>query len=128
MTVDQWLIDREVVRGLARFGPWTDGDGEPILFDADNLDDGLDDYGAPSDAPLRAEVQTQSGVSGMRLPFVEPKGSHGFSVAEPDLSFDVHSFAIYQIANFFRTEGTEISDDLCLEVGNCDFFDDGGAP
>ena len=50
MTVDQWLIDTEVVRGLEQFGPWVGANGEPALFDPDDLDNGTDHFGAPSDA------------------------------------------------------------------------------
>ena len=49
MTIDQWLIDREVVRGLADVGPWTCADGNPCLFDVDDADQGLDLTDAPSD-------------------------------------------------------------------------------
>ena len=37
MTIDQWLIDRQVVRGTEEFGPYTCADGNPCLFDADDL-------------------------------------------------------------------------------------------
>ncbi|MCK6529218.1 hypothetical protein L6R50_17235 [Myxococcota bacterium] len=122
MTVDRWLIENEVVRGLEEWGPFTGPSGEPVLFDADDLDGGSDGYGAPSDAPLRATVQTDRGVSGMRLPYVSPAGSHGFNTPDPSLPFDIHTFSVFQAARFIQTGGQEISDDPCLEDGSCAFF------
>jgi hypothetical protein len=121
-TVDQWLIDRQVIRGLEEFGPWTGADGTPVLFDADDFDAGTDDYGAPSDAPLRETRQTSSGVSGLRLPYADPNGSHGFAFPDPALAFDINTFAISQIAWFVATDGQELLDDPCLADGSCDFM------
>ena len=122
MTEDAWLIDRQVTRGLEEHGPWTDDDGNPVLFDADDLDNGTDGLGAPSDAPLRATIETESGVSGLRLPYVSTTGSHGFSLPNPALPFDIHSFAINQIARYFQTDGQELNDDPCLATWDCDFM------
>jgi len=122
MSVNEWLIDTEVVRGLDEHGPWTNEDGVGILFDPDDLDNGTDDYNAPSDEPLRIVVETDAGVSGLRMPYVSPYGSHGFALPEPSLGFDIHSFAINQIARYLQTGGQEILDDPCLESGDCDFL------
>lgn len=119
MTVDQWLIDRQVVRGLEEFGPYVTVDGAPALFDADDLDNGTDDYGAPSDAPLRVVVETSSGLSGMRIPYVSPSGTHGFGAPDPNLAFDIHTFALQQAARYLSTLGQEIVDDPCLESTSC---------
>lgn len=121
-TVDQWLIDRQVIRGLEEFGPYTGADGTPVLFDADDFDEGTDDWGAPSDAPLRETRQTGAGVSGLRLPYADPQGSHGFTFPDPEAAFDINTFAISQIAWFLATDGREISDDPCLEDGSCPFL------
>ncbi len=120
MTVDEWLIDRQVVRGLEEHGPWRDELGNPVLFDADDLDDDSDELGAPSDEPLRISLETDSGVSGLRLPYVETGGTHGFGLPNPSLPFDIHSFSINQIARYFQTGGTELSDDPCLATWDCD--------
>ena len=122
MTVDQWLIDREVVRGLEQHGPWVDADGNPALFDPDDLDEGLDGYGVPSDAPLRVTRQTESGVSGMRIPYVSTTGSHGFALPDPTLEFDINTFAIHQVARYFQTHGQVLTDDLCMEDHTCDWL------
>lgn len=119
MTVDQWLIDRQVVRGLEEFGPYVTVDGDPALFDPDDLDNGTDDYGAPSDAPLRAQRETRSGISAMRIPYVQPSGTHGFGAPDPTLSFDIHTFALQQAARYLSTLGTELTDDPCLEDMSC---------
>jgi hypothetical protein len=125
-TVDQWLIDRQVVRGLEQHGPWTDVNGNPALFDPDDLDNGMDDYGAPSDAPLRITLETVSGVSGMRMPYVDPNGSHGFSTPDPSLGFDINQFALNQLARYLATRGQEISDESCMESGDCDWIPSSG--
>jgi len=126
MTVDEWLIDRKVVQGLEQYGPYTCTKGKykgsSCLFDADDLDQGLDDWGAPSDEPLRAERQTSAGVSGMRLPYVKGTGTHGFSTPDPSLAFDINTFSIMQAASYFLDNGQQIRDDLCLEDASCDWL------
>ena len=112
-------LQQKATRGLEEFGPWTTIDGSPALFDPDDLDNGTDDYGAPSDAPLRIEVQTESGVSGVRIPYVSPTGSHGFGAPDATLAFDINTFAMEQAARYLSTLGTEISDDPCLESQSC---------
>jgi hypothetical protein len=122
MTQDAWLIDRQVVRGIEGYGPYTNSSGTPVLFDADDLDNGTDELEAPSDAPLRATVATSVGVSGLRLPYVKTSGTHGFSLPNPSLPFDINSFGINQIARYFQTQGQELNDDPCLATWSCDFI------
>jgi hypothetical protein len=122
MTVDQWLVDRQVIRGVEERGPYTDNQGEPALFDVDDFDEGTDDYGAPSDAPLRAEVQTSVGVSGMRMPYVSPRGSHGFRNPDPTLAFDINTYSLMLIADYLTSGGTEIDARLCYEDASCPDF------
>ena len=119
MTVDQWLIDTEVVRGLEQFGPWIGANGEPALFDPDDLDNGTDHFGAPSDAPLRVTIPTSSGISGMRIPYVEQTGSHGFALPNPTLSFDINSFSVHQIARYFQSRGQVLTDEPCMADHSC---------
>jgi hypothetical protein len=121
-TVDQWLIDRRVIQGLEQYGPYTNSAGQPVLFDIDDLDDGTDGYEAPSDAPLRSTRTTSSGVSAFRLPYVQPTGTHGFGLPNPSLPFDINTFAIHQIAWYFKSGGQEYTDDPCLEAADCDFL------
>lgn len=121
-TVDQWLIDRKVVHGLEQYGPYTNSAGESVLFDADDLDDGTDGLEAPSDAPLRATVETEAGVSAFRLPYVKTTGSHGFALPTPSAPFDINTFSVSQIAWFFATEGQEFVDDPCLATSDCSYM------
>lgn len=119
MTVDQWLVERRVIQGIAAVGPYTDVNGSPCLFDADDLDNGQDGTGAPSDAPLRLTVQTASGESALRMPYISTTGSHGFTFPDPNLDYDINSFSINQIAGYFYSGGQEVSDDECLEDFSC---------
>jgi hypothetical protein len=118
MSIDRFLIENRVVHGLEEFGPYTDDDGNPLLFDADDLDRGTDGTGAPSDDPLRILVETSSGHIGMRLPYVNPTGSHAWELPEPKAPFDVNTFAMYQSIWFAYTG--EIRDDRCLSTADCE--------
>jgi len=130
MTVDEWLVDRRVIQGIEEYGEHlcteTADDGSTgtfsCLFDADNSDNSTDQWGAPSNEPLRLSVQTSSGVSGLRIPYVSPFGSHGFAGPEPSRDFDVNSFAINQLLYYILTKGTVISDDVCLEDYSCEWM------
>ncbi len=122
MTDDQFLIDRGVVEGLEEFGPYTCADGTSCLFDADDLDDGTDGTGAPSDEPLRATRQLDGTVTALRLPYVNPQGQHGFGLPEPSRAFDINTYAILQIATFFQDGGQGVTDDPCLATATCDWM------
>ena len=76
VTVDEWLVDRRVIQGIEEYGEFTDVNGNACLFDADDLDNGLDGTGAPSDAPLRPTVETEVNLA-LRLPYTDTRGSHG---------------------------------------------------
>jgi hypothetical protein len=128
MTVDQWLIDTQVVRGLEEFGPWTDSEGQSILFDPDDLDDGINVYDEPSDAPLRITIETDSGVSGMRIPYVNPTGSHGFATPDSSLAFDINLFSLNQMARYLQTRGEVISDEPCMATDDCDWIAEEAQP
>lgn len=119
MTEDQFLIDRGVVEGLEEFGPYTDVNGNSCLFDADDLDNGTDGTGAPSDAPLRAVAPHEGGVLALRLPYVNPTGQHGFGLPQPSAAFDFDTFEILQIATFFQDDGAAVVDDPCLATATC---------
>jgi hypothetical protein len=118
-TVDRFLIDRKVVQGLEEYGPYVGSDGTPVLFDADDLDNGTDGTGAASDAPLRVVAETSAGVSGLRLPYIRTTGTHGFATPEPDRAFDAATFASMQMASYFLDNGQLIRDDACLEDASC---------
>ncbi|MCB9743422.1 MAG: hypothetical protein H6740_12540 [Alphaproteobacteria bacterium] len=119
MSQDQFLIDRGVVQGLEQYGPYTNSSGASILFDPDDLDGGVNVYEEPSDTPLRVTVETESGISGMRLPYARPQGTHSFGLPEPDLEFDVSTFIVFQVSSWFASGGQVLSDDPCLEDASC---------
>ena len=119
MTVDNWLIDRRVVQGLEEYGPYLGADDEPCLFDPDDYDDGLDETGAPSDAPLRVAFSTESGVSALRLTYPDPEGSHGVPDPNPDAPFDWTTFIFNQAVYYLYTGGQDISSDHCLARNDC---------
>ncbi len=121
MSVDQWLVEREVVHGLEEFGPYTNDEGAPILFDPDDLDDGTDDFNAPSDAPLRATIDHGDGVVALRLPYIQPTGSHAIVPPDPELAFDINVFTLNQMGHFLAVDGAEVLDDHCLERDDCDW-------
>lgn len=122
MTIDQWLVEKRVIQGVEQYGPYTDINGEQCLFDADDLDNGTDGTGAPSEAPLRTFTQTEVGISGLRLPYVSTKGAHGFSFPEPSNPGDQNSFAVNTIAHYFYTQAQELSDDPCMSDFTCDWI------
>jgi hypothetical protein len=122
-SVDRWLIERGVVQGQEEWGPYVASDGSPILFDPDDLDEGTDDYDAPSEAPLRATIEAGDGQAGLRFLYVNPRGSHAYLVPDQTLGFDVHAFGAQQMAWFLFTEGGEVLDDPCLATpSGCDFL------
>jgi hypothetical protein len=121
-TVDQWLIDRQVIRGVEERGPYTDDAGNPVLFDIDDFDEGTDGYGAPSDTPLRVDVETEVGVSGMRMPYVSPRGTHGFGQPDPSLDFDIHTYALMLIGDYLFHDGAQIGARACYEDASCPDF------
>ena len=112
----------EYAKAHFRLGQALRANGEACLFDADDLDRGYDGTDAPSDAPLRLTQSSSSGVSGMRLPYVSQRGSHGFVTPRPSDPFDIATFATLQIASYFASGGTELSDDICLEDASCDWI------
>lgn len=122
MTEDQFLIAKGVVSGLEEWGPYVCANGSPCLFDADDLDNGTDATGATSESPLRATVSYDGFQGGLRLPYAEQTGRHGFGMPEPDAAFDINTFAVMQLATYLASGGTRLSDDPCLEDLSCDFI------
>jgi len=122
-STNQFLIDNyvyEAIASLERFGPEV---GE-VLFDPDDLDRSMDEMGAPvPTAPLRTTVTLGDGSkAGMRLPYMNRTGQHGFATPSPSKPFDIDTFMHNQIAHYFSTRGREIVDDVCLEDSSCDFI------
>jgi hypothetical protein len=123
LTVDAWLVERQVVRGVEERGPWRCDDDQPCLFDPDDLDEGADGTGAPSDAPLRVvRALDDGGVAALRIPYVSKTGSHGFTIPDPTLPFDMTAFALNQLAVYVTSGGTVIDDRPCLATFDCPEF------
>lgn len=70
-------------------------------------------------APLRLTVPTATGVAGMRMPYMQPTGQHGFDVPHPSKAFDIETYNINMIGRYFQTNGGQILDDTCMEKDNC---------
>ena len=58
----------------------------------------------------------------MRIIYSDRRGSHGWGTPDPDLPFDVNTFATFQAAWFVASRGTELLDDPCMEAGDCPYF------
>jgi len=119
---NQILLDTYVIEGLERLNRWTDSKGG-LLLDIDNLSIGTDfTSGAGSrqvprlEPPLRATVNTKTGVAGMRIPYMKPTGQHGFDIPHPRDDFDICAYMINLIGRYFQSRGKQILDDPCLEI------------
>lgn len=119
MPVDRWLVEHEVLHGLEAYGPYVDGAGYPALFDVDDLDEGTDGTGAPSEAPLRANRETDAGVSALRLSYPLTTGMHGFETPDPTRPFDTAMYVMGSIGKYFVSGGTQIDDEVCLGTDTC---------
>lgn len=119
MTPERWLIERGVVRGIESAGPYVDISGYPALFDADDLDEGTDGFGVPSEAPLRSTQATEAGVSGLRISYPSTVGMHGFENPDPSRPFDTAIYVITSAAWYLASGGTEIRDDPCMGAETC---------
>ncbi|MCB9666390.1 MAG: hypothetical protein H6732_19925 [Alphaproteobacteria bacterium] len=125
-SVDAWLIEKGVVHGVEERSEWRNDQGEPVLFDVEDFDEGTDGYGAPAlpaEQRLRATIDTPAGQSGMRLPYVNPRGQHGFSFPDPTLPFDINTYAITQIADYLLSDGKMLRDRPCYEAADCPEFE-----
>ncbi|MCC6810962.1 MAG: hypothetical protein IT381_26265 [Deltaproteobacteria bacterium] len=71
---------------------------------------------------MRATIAHDSGFSGMRIPYVAPKGKHGFGLPQPKSAFDINRYMIYFVGEFFRSNGAHLTDDPCFARGDCEFF------
>jgi len=118
---NQLLLDTYVIEGLERLNRWTDFKGG-LLFDIDNLSEGVDFTNTNLrvvprlDPPLRVTVNTKTGVSGMRIPYVWPTGRHAIDVPHPGEDFDINTYMINAVGLYFQSRGKEIIDAPCLEM------------
>jgi hypothetical protein len=122
MSVDHWLIDREVVHGIEERGPYVCDDGLPCLFDVDDLDGGINPFGEPSDIPLLATVETSAGVSGMRLGYPAQGGSHGVPQPDPEAEYQPVVQLVSLVAGYIHFEGQVIPNDPCMIDMSCEWL------
>jgi hypothetical protein len=121
-TADRFLIERGVVDGQEQYGPWRDSAGTPLLFDPDDLDSGTDGTGAPSEAPLRAQRPTPTGLHALRFLYVDPYGTHAYFLPDQSQPFDWELFSVQQMAAWLASGGAEVVDDPCLAGRDCPFL------
>ena len=121
-SVDHWLIEKRVVHGIEARGPYVCDNGQPCLFDADDLDGDIDPFGEPSETPLRATVETSSGVSGLRLGYPEQGGSHGVPDPDPDAAFQPVIYLVSLVAGYIHFDGEYIPDEPCMVDMSCEWF------
>lgn len=122
-SVDRYLIDKEVMQSQEEFGSYVGPDGSRLHYDPDDLDNGINPYGEPTNAPpLRLTVEAGDGVHGLRFLYVNPRGSHAYFLPDQSLPFDVNTFGAQQMAQFLATGGAEVSDAPCLATPECPFL------
>ena len=146
VTKEEYPYLYNVVEGVARLRRFDDDarfTGKPnitlgqVLMDADNLSnsdmDGPHNSGDGLRAPrlvppLRASVPTPTGIAAMRIPYLRRTGEHGFAIPDPNLKFDIHTFMINMVANYFASGGTVLKDDHCMHDWSCDWIPPPAAP
>lgn len=119
-TADRFLVDRGVVHGLEEYWPYVGSDGGPVLFDPDDLDEGADLSGAPSEEPLRSVRHVGDAELALRFLQPDPNGTHAYIVPNEDLPFDWALFGGQQMATFLATGA--VVDDPCLATRDCPFL------
>ncbi|MBI5508795.1 MAG: hypothetical protein HY903_08590 [Deltaproteobacteria bacterium] len=151
-TEDDVLIDNYVIEGLEDLNRFAASachyDPRGILFDIDETSQGLDPEAGPrlslisrapfcdgsaaepascrapcvAAPPLRPTKTYPWGQSGLRIPYVKNTGKHGFEMPDPTLAFDSNTYLINQLGWYFKTNGAEIVDDVCLATTSCSFL------
>lgn len=132
-TENQFLVENYVYEGLW----WLDRipDYPDTLFDPDDLDRGQfistrqpenSDPNLDAEPPLRATIQTDYGISALRLPYLDTHGEHTFNVPRTDRGFGIATFMANQVGWYLANYGQKMSDNPCMEslfMEECEFFD-----
>ncbi len=117
---NDFLIKNYVLEALEKLKRF---DNREILFDPDDLDQNTDGFDAPSpDVPLRLTINTPTGVSAVRFPYISPQGAHGFAIPEPDRAFDVQTFMANMVGIYLSSGGRVIKEDLCMQDNSCRYI------
>ena len=124
MSENDVLIANFVIEGTESTNRFLVDDGQggkvSVLFDPDDLNFGSPDYGEPNlDPPLRLTKEVGGFHLALRMPYVEPEGSHGF-LSPGGGGYDMFTFAANQIALLFASDGETIADRPCLETSSCE--------
>ncbi|MFT5431717.1 MAG: hypothetical protein ACI9OJ_002414, partial [Myxococcota bacterium] len=109
---------------------WRSPTGEPVLFDIDDLDFGVNQFGEvglpeATDGkvpPLRitmAATHSAGGVHGMRIPMVRRTGNHGFGPPSPGNTYDIDNYMNNLVYHYFYNDGRIIADHPCLADSSC---------
>ncbi|QDG54572.1 hypothetical protein FIV42_28655 [Persicimonas caeni] len=132
-TENQFLVENYVYEGLW----WLDRFPEypNTLFDPDDLDLGQfisprqpdnTDPNPDAEHPLRAQIETDHGISALRLPYLNTHGEHTFNVPRTDRGFGIATFMTNQVGWYLANYGQQMSDNPCMEslfMEECEFFD-----
>lgn len=134
-TPNQHLIDNFAYEGVYWLDRFPEYPG--ALWDHDDLDRGQftsdrypergTDPNPDAETPLRATLETNWGLSAMRVPYQDVQGNHSIFLPEPTSGFDIDAFMANQIAHYFASNGTELSDDPCMAdytMLSCDWFEE----
>ena len=127
--LDQYVMegDSTILRQSSRPIPST-----LSLFDPDQYGDGAQTFRRDSInvqptsfvEPLRITRKTDTGVSGMVLPFIRPEGNHGFELPGDanNQPFEMTLYLFNMMAHFVRSGGEELIADPCLVDFSCSFL------
>lgn len=130
MSTNRMLIETFTLEAIECLPRYRNADGQPVLFDVDDLDHGANVWGEPGlpevtggkVPPLRLKVPAThpaGGVHGMRMPMVKRRGNHGFEAPAPHEPYDVSNYMVNLVHHYFLMDGKEIVDDPCLEDSSC---------
>ncbi len=138
-TPNQVLLDHHVMEGVPRLERFADvmPDDPQALFDPCDLDDGTDQWHAPTMAdegmpPVRPVVPTPGrpgALSAFVMPYIDSHGAHAFVLPEPDLPFDVHTYMTNLFGLWLSSRGERLlyaedpAGHRCLADSSCPFID-----
>lgn len=147
------LIDRYVLEGLSNTERWPVMGRPGTLFDVDDLDQGLAGFNEQNlDTPLRLvrhAVRAGNDLAGVERvwqptvgawrgdtapvaavlnAFINPEGTHSFSLPDPRQRFEIVQYLVTLVSRFYATEGRDLlyrsrpMDHHCAARNDCDFL------
>ena len=147
-TQNQLLIDTHVMESVDKLKYFATDNchyhKDAINFDIDDLSDGrhwdspprLDEIVRPPECsgdeppescntpceklpPLRAVLETDSGVHAVRIPMLKSRGQHALDLPDSSVEFDPSTFSFNQIGHYLINQGKILSDHPCLATNDC---------